>query len=63
MELNHLNNKYLTVSVPNYLTNTEKQALLDAIEISKKSGNHQYGVQLVTESTAVGLDYGYYKKQ
>lgn len=62
VELNKLNNKFMVFSIPNYLTQQEKQALLDAIEISKLSAKANYGVQLINESTAVGLDYGFYKK-
>lgn len=62
VELNSINNKFLTVAVPNFLTLQERRALLDAIEISRRSGKHQFGVQLINESTAVGLDYGFYKK-
>lgn len=35
---------------------------MDAIEITKRSGKHQFGVQIINESAAVGLDYGFYKK-
>jgi heat shock protein 4 len=62
VELNHINNKFLTVAIPNYFTHQEKQALIDSLEISKRSCKHQFGIQLVNESTAVGLDYGFYKK-
>lgn len=62
VELNKLNNKFMVFSIPNYFTQQEKQALLNAIEISKLSAKANYGVQLINESTAVGLDYGFYKK-
>lgn len=62
VELNNISNKYLTVAVPNYLTIQERKALMDAIEITKRSGKHQFGVQIINESAAVGLDYGFYKK-
>lgn len=62
VELNKLNNKFMVFSIPNYLTQQEKQALFNAIEISKLSAKANYGVQVINESTAVGLDYGFYKK-
>jgi molecular chaperone DnaK (HSP70) len=61
-ELNSISSKFLTVAVPNFLTIQERTALRDAIEITKRSGKHQFGLQLINESAAVGLDYGFYKK-
>lgn len=37
----------MVFSVPNYYTQSEKTALIDAIEISKRSWEGAYGVQLV----------------
>mgnify|MGYP000200446959 CR=1 FL=1 len=61
VELNKLNNKYQVVSIPNYLSQSERQAFLDAIKIAKESQGETYGYQLISESTAIGFDYGFYK--
>jgi molecular chaperone DnaK (HSP70) len=62
VELNNISSKFLTVAVPNFLTHQERQALLDSLEVARRSNNDQQGIQLVNESAAVGLDYGFYKK-
>lgn len=61
VELNQLSNKYQVVAVPNYLTHNEKKALLDSIKISRDSQKQQFGFQVINESTAIGMDYGFYK--
>ena len=60
-KLNKLSNKFQVVAVPNYLSQGEKKAFLDSIKISRDSLGENYGYQLVTESTAIGFDYGFYK--
>lgn len=47
MELNKLDNKFIVFTVPDYYTHYEKQALLDAIEITKLSLRSSYGAQIV----------------
>lgn len=61
VQLNQLSNKYQVVAVPNYLTHHEKQALLNSIRISRDSQKQQFGFQVINESTAIGMDYGFYK--
>lgn len=60
--MNKLNNKYLVLAVPDYLTYHERKALLDALLIARENSNSKFGFQLVNESAAIGLDYGFYKK-
>jgi molecular chaperone DnaK (HSP70) len=35
--------------------------LLNSLTIARDSLKEEYGCQLVTESTAIGFDYGFYK--
>jgi heat shock 70kDa protein 4 len=59
--LNKLASKYQIIAVPNYLTHSERKALLNSLQIAKESTNGSYGYQLITESIAIGSDYGFYK--
>jgi molecular chaperone DnaK (HSP70) len=61
VKLNKLNNKYSVIAVPDYLTHNERKALLDSVNIARESQQESYGYSLVNESTAVGIDYGFYK--
>lgn len=61
VEINQLSNKYQVVAIPNYLSHHEKKALINSIKISRDSQKEQYGYQLINESTAIGMDYGFYK--
>lgn len=49
--------KDLVISVPSYYSNAERQSVLDACEIA-----HLKCIRLVNESTAVGLNYGFFRK-
>lgn len=43
------------------MTHNERQAVLDSIRIARDGQNKKYGYSLINESTAVGIDYGFYK--
>ncbi len=58
-----MNNKFMVLAVPDYLTHHERKALINVLQIAKETISNNYGVQLVNESTAIGLDYGFYKKK
>ena len=45
------------LSVPSYFSNVERQAVLDACEIA-----HYKCIRLINESTAVCLNYGFFRK-
>jgi molecular chaperone DnaK (HSP70) len=56
-ELGNIHTKDIVVSVPSYFSNVERQAVLDACEIA-----HYKCIRLVNESTAVCLNYGFFRK-
>ena len=63
LEMNKMNNKFLVVAVPDYLTYHERKAWLNMLYTAKESSQINYGIQLINESAAIGLDYGFYKKK
>lgn len=56
--VNELDAKVITIAVPAYFTQTEKQAVLDAAEISQMNSR----INIVEDNVAIGLDYGVFKK-
>lgn len=55
--MNEIDTNAMVISVPSYLSNIERQALIDAAEIA--------GIlclRLINESTAIALEYGFYRK-
>lgn len=62
VQLNKLSSKFLALAVPDYLTHHERKGLMDSLLIARENSTEKYGVQLVNESAAIGLDYGFYKK-
>ena len=56
-----LNNKNLVIAVPDYLTQGERMAMLNALNIASK-GYNGYSFQLLNETEAIGYDYGFYKR-
>jgi heat shock protein 4 len=48
----------IVISVPSYYSNAERQAVLDAAEIGGLKC-----IRLINESTAVALNYGFFRKQ
>jgi molecular chaperone DnaK (HSP70) len=53
----NINSKEVVVTVPSYFSNVERQAVLDACEIA-----HLKCLRLINESTAVCMNYGFFKK-
>jgi heat shock protein 4 len=53
---NGFENKDVIISVPTYLTQAERKAYFDAARIAELS------IKLINDSTAVGLDYGLFRK-
>ena len=49
--------KQLVLAIPTYSTNAEKQAYLDSADIAGIKC-----LRLISESTAIALTYGYFKK-
>lgn len=57
IQKNNFENKNAVIAVPTYLTQQERKAVLDAAKIA------ELGVtRLINESTAIGLDYGIFRK-
>ena len=56
-ELANISTKDIVVSVPSYFSNVERQAVLDSCEIA-----HYKCIRLINESTAVCLNYGFFRK-
>jgi heat shock 70kDa protein 4 len=54
---NGLENKEVILSVPAYLTQTERKGYLDAARIAELNV-----VRLINDSTAIALDYGLFRK-
>jgi molecular chaperone DnaK (HSP70) len=52
----------MSITVPGYFTHQERQALLDAVAIANKNFNQRSNVELINEVSAIGLDYGFYKR-
>ena len=48
--------------MPDYWTQGQRQALLNAAQVSKVASGKDYSVKMVNESEAVGLEYGFYKR-
>lgn len=53
---NGFENRDVIISVPTYLTQAERKAYFDAARIADLS------IKLINDSTAVGLDYGLFRK-
>ena len=47
----------IVISVPSYYSNSERQAVLDAAEIANLKC-----IRLINESTAIALNYGFFRK-
>jgi heat shock protein 4 len=52
-----MNSKDMVLSVPTYASNAERQAYLDAAEVAGIRC-----VKLINESTAIALNYGFFRK-
>ena len=53
-----INCRDVVLSVPSYLSNVERQALLDAADIAGLRC-----LRLINESTAIALQYGFFRKK
>lgn len=53
---NGFENKEVVISVPTYLSQSERKAYFDAAKIA------ELNIKLINDSTAVGLDYGLFRK-
>lgn len=53
---NGFENKEVIISVPTYLTQTERKAYFDAAKIA------ELNIKMINDSTAVALDYGLFRK-
>lgn len=52
-----MNSKEIVISVPNYASNSERQAYLDAADIAGINC-----IRLINEGTATALTYGFFRK-
>lgn len=57
IQKNNIENKSAVIAVPTYLTQQERKAFLDAAKIAELQVT-----RLINDSTAIGLDYGMFRK-
>ena len=44
--MNKMNNKFMVLAVPDYLTHHERKALMNVLQIARENSSANYGVQL-----------------